>query len=302
MRGMHVVPSRLRVGSLQYFIRPVESFEQFAAQVSALVDTAIDYECRLLVFPEYFTIQLLTLGDLRRPVREQIRALAGQGPRVVDLLAGLAARHRVYILGGTIPVCDGPDGPLHNDAFFFNPQGRYETQGKLHMTRFETEDWDVRARRRLKVFDTALGKIGVAICYDVEFPELSRAAARAGAHLLLVPACTDDRQGFLRVRYCAHARAIENQIYVIVSHTVGSLPMVPAVSLNYGQAAILTPSDFSFSRDGILAEGQPNQEMMIVGELNMETIRHSRESGTVLPLQDSRETAGVVATCEEVAL
>lgn len=299
---MHVLPSRLRVGSLQYFIRPVDSFDQFAAQVTALVETAADYQCGLLVFPEYFTIQLLTLGDLRRPIREQIRGLAGQAPRVVALLAELAAKHRLYILGGTIPVCDEPGGPLHNEAFFFNPEGRHETQGKLHMTRFETEDWDVRARRRLRVFDTSLGRIGVAICYDVEFPEIARAAARAGAHLLLVPACTDDRQGFLRVRYCAHARAIENQIYVVVSHTVGSLPMVPAVSLNYGQAAILTPSDFSFSRDGILAEGHPNQEMMIVGELNMETITHSRESGTVLPLQDSRETADIVATCEEVAL
>lgn len=302
MPGMHALPNRLRVGSLQYFIRPVDNFDQFAAQVTALVETAADYQCGLLVFPEYFTIQLLTLGDLRRPIRDQIRALAGQGPRVVDLLAGLAAKHRLYILGGTIPVCDGRDGVVHNDAFFFNPDGRYGTQGKLHMTRFETEDWDVRARRRLKVFDTALGRIGVAICYDVEFPEIARAAARAGAHLLLVPACTDDRQGFLRVRYCAHARAIENQIYVVVSHTVGSLPMVPAVSLNYGQAAILTPSDFPFSRDGILAEGHPNQEMMIVGELNMETITHSRESGTVLPLQDSRETADIVATCEEVPL
>lgn len=299
---MNVLPNRLRVGALQYFIRPVNSFEQFADQVTALVETAVDYECRLLVFPEYFTIQLLTLGDLRRPIRQQIRDLAAQAPRVTKLLAGLAARHRLYILGGTVPLYDDPDGPIYNEAFFFGPDGRHQTQGKLHMTRFETEDWGVQARRRLKVFETAIGRIGVAICYDVEFPEIARAAARAGVQLLLVPACTDDRQGFLRVRYCSHARAIENQIYVIVAHTVGSLPMVPAVSLNYGQAAILTPSDFSFSRDGILAEGHPNQEMMIVGELNMETISHARESGTVLPLLDSRETSDVVATCEEVAL
>lgn len=294
--------SRLRVGALQYFIRPVQSFEQFADQVSALVETAADYNCRLLVFPEYFSIQLLTLGDVRRPIREQVRGLARQAPRIVELIAGLAAKHRLYILGGTIPVQDDPDGPLHNDAFFFNPEGRWDTQGKLHMTRFETEDWDVTARQRLKVFDTALGKIGVAICYDVEFPEIARAAARADAQILLVPSCTDDRQGFLRVRYCAHARAIENQIYVIVSHTVGSLPMVPAVSLNYGQAAILTPSDFPFSRDGLLSEGHPNQEMMIVGELNMETIVRSRESGTVLPLNDSRHTAEIVASLDEVRL
>src|SRR5690606_24802542 len=144
------------------------------------------------------------------------------------------------------------------------------TQGKLHMTRFETDDWIVRPRSRLKVFDTIFGRVAITICYDVEFPEIARAAARRGANILLVPSCTDDRQGFLRVRYCAHARAIENQMYVIVSHTVGSLPMVPAVSLNYGQASILTPSDFPFSRDGILAEGHPNQEMLVIGDLNLE--------------------------------
>ena len=128
------------------------------------------------------------------------------------------------------------------------------------------------------------------------------AAAWAGAHILLVPSCTDERQGFLRVRYCAHARAIENQMYVIVSHTVGSLPMVPAVSLNYGQAAILTPSDFPFSRDGILAEGHPNQEMMVIGDLNLETILQTRTSGTVLPLNDSRNTARMLEHIEELAL
>ena len=147
------------------------------------------------------------------------------------------------------------------------------------MTRFETEEWDVTADATLRIFETEFGRLAIAICYDVEFPEIARAAARQGAHILVVPSCTDDRQGFWRVRYCAHARAIENQLYVIHSGTVGSLPMVPAVSLNYGQASILTPSDFAFSRDGILAEGNPNQEMMVIGELNLETICESRSSG-----------------------
>ncbi len=118
--------------------------------------------------------------------------------------------------------------------------------------------------------------------------------ANKGANILVVPSCTDDRQGFLRVRYCAQARAIENQMYVIQSCTVGSLPMVPAVHLNYGQASILTPSDFPFSRDGVLAEGNPNTEMMVIGELNLKTIQESRSFGTVLPLLDSRRTAEII--------
>lgn len=292
----------LRVASLQYFIRPVTSVEQFREQVSSLIETAADYGAKLVLFPEYFTVQLLTLGDVRRPIKEQIRELAGHAEAFVEFMAALARQHRLYLLAGTIPVIEAATGTLHNEAYFFGPEGRVGTQGKLHMTRFESDDWIVQPRNRLKIFSTEFGKVAISICYDVEFPEIARAAAWAGAHILLVPSCTDDRQGFLRVRYCAHARAIENQMYVIVAHTVGSLPMVPAVSLNYGQAAILTPSDFPFSRDGILAEGYPNQEMMVIGDLNLETIQQTRTTGTVLPLNDSRNTAKMLEHLEEATL
>lgn len=296
-----MVVERIRVASLQYFIRPVQSFEQFRDQVEGLVDTAVDYKCHLLVFPEYFTVQLLTLGNVKRPIREQIRDLAKQVPRFVEMMSGLARRSKLYIAAGTIPAL-GADDAVHNQCFFFGPQGDYGVQGKLHMTRFESEDWNISPHSSLKLFDTSFGRVAVAICYDVEFPEIARAAARQDAHILVAPSCTDERQGFLRVRYCAHARAIENQMYVIHSSTVGSLPMVPAVSLNYGQAAILTPSDFAFSRDGILAEGNYNQEMMVIGELNLKTIAESRSSATVLPLRDSRKTAEQMAKIEVVTL
>jgi predicted amidohydrolase len=293
---------RIRVASLQYYIRPVQSFGQFVDQVEALVDTAADYKCRLLVFPEYFTVQLLTLGNVKRPIEEQVRDLAAQVPAYVELMQRMARKHRIYIAGGTIPVLDDSNDAVYNQAFFFGPDGAYGVQGKLHMTRFENEEWRVKPRAGLRVFDTDFGKVAIAICYDVEFPEIARAAAWLDAHILLVPSCTDDRQGFLRVKYCAQARAIENQMYVVVSHTVGSLPMVPAVHLNYGQASILTPSDFPFSRDGVLAEGNPNQEMMVIGELNLRTIQESRSTGTVLPLLDSRRTAELVRNPEIVSL
>lgn len=293
---------RIRIASLQYFVRPVQAFRQFADQVTALVETAADYKCQLAVFPEYFTVQLLTLGDLKRPIDVQVRDLSTQVEPYRELLSRLARQHGMYILGGTIPVPDAGTSDVFNQAFFFAPSGNHGVQGKLHMTRFETEEWKVKPRNGLRVFETAFGRVAVSICYDVEFPEIARAAAHLGAHILLVPSCTDERQGFLRVKYCAHARAIENQMYVVVSHTVGSLPMVPAVHLNYGQAAILTPSDFPFSRDGILAEGNPNQEMMVIGELNLRTIEESRSTGTVLPLLDSRRTAELVRTPEVVPL
>lgn len=292
----------LRVASLQYFIRPVGSFEEFHEQVAALVETAADYGCKLVVFPEYFTCQLLTLAEVKRPIDEQIRDLAYQLPRYKEVLSELAREHKIYIVGGTIPVIREETDRVYNESYVFGPSGKYGWQGKLHMTRFETQDWIVDPHSVLRIFQTEFGRIAVNICYDVEFPELARAAARAGANILVVPSCTDDRQGYLRVRYCAQARAIENQMYVIHSSTVGSLPQVPAVHLNYGQAAILTPSDFSFSRDGILAEGIPNQESMILGELNMSIIERSRTHGTVLPLNDSKRTQEILANQEIVQI
>lgn len=293
---------RIRVASLQYYIRPVTTFDEFRSQVKSLVGTAADYKCKLIVFPEYFTVQLLTLGDVRRPIREQVRDLAGKVPDYLQLFTELARKHNAYLVGGSIPVIDDGENDVYNQCFLFNPRGDFGIQGKLHMTRWETEEWMVTPRDRLRVFDTDFGKLAITICYDVEFPEIARVAARAGAHLLIVPSCTDDRQGFLRVRYCAHARTIENQLYAVHSTTVGSIPMVPAVSLNYGQASILTPSDFAFARDGILAEGVPNQESMVIGELNLRTIIDSRQTGTVLPLRDSQKSAEVASKMEVVTL
>jgi len=293
--------ARPRVAALQYFIRPVESFDQFAEQVRGLVATARDYKCQLLVFPEYFTVQLLTLNDINRPVPEQIRKLADQVPRFKALMGGLARDKGIYIVAGSIPA-PGPDGQVFNESYIFAPNGACGVQGKLHMTRWEREEWLVSPHEGLRVFETDLGRIAITICYDVEFPELARVAARAGANLLIVPSCTDERQGFLRVRYCAHARAVENQMFVIHAATVGSLPMVPAVSLNYGQASILTPSDFPFARDGVLAEGSPNIETMVIGELNLTTLAESRERGTVLPLHDSQHSDEVASRLEIVEL
>jgi len=298
-----VPAKRIRVASLQYYIRPVDRFEQFAEQVEALVWTARDYHANLLVFPEYFTCQLLTLNNTRQEITEQIRHLARLESRIVELMQRLAKESGMYIVGGTLPAVDPPDEKtVYNECYLYSPHGDWDVQGKLHMTRFEKEDWVVSPHQKFKVFDTELGKLAITICYDVEFPELARAAARKGAYLLIVPSCTDDRQGYLRVRYCAQARAIENQMYVVHSCTVGSLPMVPAVSLNYGQASILTPSDFAFARDGILAEGVANQESMVIGDLDMDRIIESREGGTVLPLHDSVSSAAVAEQLEIVRL
>lgn len=295
--------NRIRVASLQYYIRPVTSFSEFALQAEAMVDTAKDYKVRVIVFPEYFTVQLLTtLSQVRRPISEQIRDLASQEAKIVDFFSGLAKKNKVIIVAGTLPGFSEDNSKILNKCYVFAPDGSHSVQAKLHMTRFEKEEWLVGAGSRLRLFESDFGKFAVAICYDVEFPELARAAARLGAQFLVVPSCTDDRQGFLRVRYCAQARAIENQMYVIHSPLVGSIPTVPAVSMNYGQAAIYTPSDFSFSRDGLLAEGAVNQESMVIGEIDLALIDESRRTGTVLPLRDSQTTDEVLSVVDHVRL
>lgn len=294
----------VRVAALQYYIRPVTSFEGFSIQVEALVKTAKDYKVKLLVFPEYFSTQLLTLGNINRPMPEQVRDLALQEDRIKKFISDLAVMYKMVIVAGTVPSFgdDGTKTKIYNKCYVFSPDGSCGFQNKLHMTRFENEEWLVSAGSKLKIFETSFGKFAVTICYDVEFPEIARCAARSGAQFLVVPSCTDDRQGYLRVRYCAQARAIENQMYVIHSSTVGSLPAVPAVSLNYGQAAIYTPSDYAFSRDGIMAEGAVNQESMIIGDIDIDLINQTRLSGTVLPLRDSQSTEELIKLVDHVNL
>lgn len=294
-------PRRVRVAALQYLMRRLRDLGEFEDQVASLVRASVaDYRCDLVVFPEYFTAQLLTLERSDQPIAEQVRGLAEHTPRFVAFMRGLARKFKVHIVAGTTPEI--VRGKVYNHAYLFNPQGAHAVQGKLHLTQFELKEWGITASKAFRVFDTALGRLAIAICYDVEFPEVARAAARQGAQLVVVPSCTDDRKGFLRVRHCAHARAIENQLYVVTSHTVGSLPVVPTVSLNYGQAAIITPNDVMFSRDGILAEGMVNEESIVIGELDLELITRSRTFGAVLPLKDSERTDKLVRRPEVVSL
>jgi len=291
---------KIKVASTQYFLRPVSSFDDFACQVGTIVRTAASYRVGLLLFPEYFTCQLLSLFPPDEIMSKSIRRLAEYRLEFIELMSELASIQGMYIVAGTMPSAEG--SKVFNDSFIFSPGGKFGVQGKIQMTRFETEEWLISPRDELKVFDTDMGKLAVNICYDVEFAEFARTAALSGARLLLVPSCTDDRQGFVRVRYCAQARAIENQLYVIQSPTVGSLPDFPDLSLNYGLASVLTPSDYGFARDGILAQGEPNQETLVIAEIDLTSLEEARQNGTVRPLLDRsrRDTSDIEAQVESL--
>ncbi|RMH56343.1 MAG: carbon-nitrogen hydrolase, partial [Bacteroidetes bacterium] len=238
-----------------------------------------------VVFPEIFTLQLLSFLPNQRPGLA-VRTLAGFTPQYLDLFQHLAIKYAVNVVGGSHYTEE--DGVIYNIAYLFKRDGGIEKQYKLHITPNERHWWGVQPGHELRVFDTDRGKVSIQICYDVEFPELGRIATAAGAQLFFVPFCTDNRQGYLRVRTCAQARAIENQVYVVTSGCTGNLPSVENMDINYAQSGIFTPSDFPFARDGIAGECQANLETVVIADVDLEVLRHNRLAGTVRTWNDRR--------------
>lgn len=278
---------KVRVACVQYAMRKVRGFDDFAEQVRYFVETAgEDYGADYVLFPEFFSVQLLSAMEPTGS-REGIRRLAEVTPQFRELMSKLAREQGLHIIAGSHPVLQ-EDGTLQNEAMFFRPDGTFVSQPKLHITPSEKTWWGINGGRSLIVIQTPKAKIGILICYDVEFPEAARYLAEQGVEILFVPYCTDNRQGYLRVTKCAAARAIENQIYVVAAGIVGNLPDVPAMDIHYGRAAVYTPSDFEFARDGIQAEADPNVETMLVTDLDITDLYRSREAGSVTPLMDRR--------------
>jgi len=276
-------PRRVRIAAIQYLMRPITSFEDFVSQVEFFVRSAKEYKAHFVLFPEFFTMQLMSYINEPAPAKA-VRRLAGMAHRYEELFTRLAEETGMYIVGGTHPIIQ--KGKVFNAAHLFTPNGQVFRQKKVHLTPWETGPYQMSRGNGLYVYHTDFGNISILICYDVEFPEVARVVCEAGAEILFVPSCTDGREAFCRVRYCAQARAIENQIYVAVTGTVGNLPLVPNMAANYGQAAILTPSDYFFARDGIAAEGTINQEQMVVADVDLDLLDEQRVNGSVIPLQD----------------
>jgi predicted amidohydrolase/ribosomal protein S18 acetylase RimI-like enzyme len=277
------VASRVRIAAFQYLLRPIHSFEDFATQVAFFVRSAQEYRCQFALFPEYFSMQLLSYLHESAPARA-VRRLAQLTPEYEGLFKRLAKENALYIIAGTHPVIQ--QGELFNAAHLFTPNGRVFRQKKVHLTQTEKGPYQMSRGHGFYVYHTDYGRVAILVCYDVEFPEAARVLAEAGAQIIFVPSCTDERQGFCRVRYCAQARASENQVYMAMAGTIGNLPEVPCMATHYGQAAILTPSDYFFARDGIAAEGTVNQEQMVIADVDLQLLEEQRINGTVLPLHD----------------
>lgn len=283
--------SGVRVVAVQYQQRRVASFDEFARIVAYFVDAAAEKRADFLLFPELFTIQLLSIEGLKAGAElqpmEQVKLLATYTDQVNELLRDLAIRYHVNLVGGSTAVTQ-KNGSLHNVAHVFLRDGSVYEQHKIHPTPGERRWWQIEGGSRLNAIDTDCGPIGVLICYDSEFPELGRVLTDQGANILFVPYSTEERQGALRVRYSAHARAVENQVYVVTAGNVGNLPLVQNMDIHYAQSCIITPCDFPFARDGIAADTTPMVEQMAFADLHLDSLHAARQNGTVQNWRDRR--------------
>ncbi len=277
---------QVRLAVVQYELRPVESFEEFAKQCTYFVDVAADSRADFVVFPGLVTAQLFCITPALRPGLAA-RKLAEFTPQYEELMSGLAIRYNINIIGGSQFTID--DGNLRNTAFLFRRDGSTGRQHKLHIPPAERRWWGVQPGTELEVFETDSTKIAILGGYDIQFPELSRCAAKKGARVLFVPFASEDRNSYMRIRYCAQARCIENHVYTAISGSTGNLPFVDNADVHYAQSAILTPCDFSFARDGIAAECTPNIEAVQVHDLDIELLRRQRFEGTTTNWYDRRK-------------
>jgi predicted amidohydrolase len=279
----------MRIAAAAYPLDFMADLGAWEAKMSAWVAEAAGQGAELLVFPEYGAMELAALDGAAAAadLEGSLRVAARHRPAADAALARLAVTHGVHVLGPSGPVFDPEFGPRPvNRATLFGPSGVIGHQDKRMMTRFEAEDWDVVPGGPLRVFDTALGRLGVLICYDSEFPLLGRALAEAGAVVLLAPSCTETLAGFTRVRVGSMARALENQCVVVHAPLVGMAPWCPAVDVNRGRAAIYGPPDRGWPETGILAETGMDAPGWVIAEVDPEAIARVRRDGGVLNHRD----------------
>jgi predicted amidohydrolase/ribosomal protein S18 acetylase RimI-like enzyme len=275
----------VRAAAVQYQMRMINNFDDFARNCEYFVDVASDYRCDFVLFPEMITMQLLSFLPNISPGRA-VRQLDKFTKEYEELFTKMAMKYNINIIGGSHFVIENDD--LYNVSYLFQRNGKIGKQYKIHITPHEKKWWGVKPGNKVEVFDTDIGKICIHICYDVEFPELSRIAVSKGAQIIFVPFNTDERRGYLRVRYCAQARAIENQVYMVIAGCVGNLPQVENLDIHFAQSAILTPSDVEFHREGIATEAPINSETIIFQDLDLNLIMRNREFGSVQTWKDRR--------------
>ena len=266
-------------------MRTYNTVDDVFEQVEFFVDAVSDYKADFVLFPEYFNAPLMArfnhLGE-----SQAIRELAKFTNEIRKRFVQLAISYNINIITGSMPQLRGDD--LYNVGFLCRRDGTFDTYEKIHVTPDETKSWGLSGGKTIKTFDTDCAKIGILICYDVEYPELPRIMADQGMQILFVPFLTDTQNGYSRVRICAQARAIENECYVVIAGSVGNLPRVHNMDIQYAQSGVFTPCDFAFPTDGKCAEATPNTEMILVTDVELNLLNELHTYGCVRNLKDRR--------------
>lgn len=276
----------IRLGLVQWQMRLFPDMDAFFEQVEFFVDAVSGYKSDFIMFPEFFNTPLLQPYN-HLPEQEAMKKLADKTEEIVHRLQEYAVSYNVNIIAGSMPVKE--NGKLYNATYLCHRNGLTEDYRKIHITPNEKKYYGMSGGDKIGVFDTDCGKIGILICYDVEFPELSRIYADQGMQILFVPFLTDTQNGYTRVRHCAQARAIENECYVAIAGCVGNLPKVNNMDIQFAQSAVFTPSDFAFPTNAIKAETTPNTEMMLVVDVDLHLLDELHHFGTVKILKDRRK-------------
>jgi len=276
----------VRLGLIQWQMRLYKDLEELMQQAEYFIDSVSAYRSDFALFPEFFNAPLMADNN-HLPEPQAIRELAKHTDKIVHKFSELAISYNINIITGSMP--EMIDGLLYNAGYLCRRDGTKERYEKLHVTPDEAKIWGMQGGNVLKTYDTDCGKIGVLICYDSEFPELSRLLADEGMDILFVPFLTDTQNGYSRVRHCAQARAIENECYVAIAGSVGNLPKVNNMDIQFAQSMVLTPCDFSFPANGIKAEATTNTEMILIADVDIDLLRELHKFGSVKNLKDRRK-------------
>ena len=275
----------VRLGLIQWQMRPYKDLEELMQQAEYFIDAVSGYRSDFALFPEFFNAPLMADNNHMKE-SEAIRELSKHTAEIVQRFSALAITYNINVITGSMPEIK--DDLLYNVGYLCKRDGTTERYEKLHVTPDEAKVWGMQGGSQLKTFDTDCGKIGILICYDSEFPELSRLLADEGMDILFVPFLTDTQNGYSRVRHCAQARAIENECYVAIAGSVGNLPKVHNMDIQFAQSMVFTPCDFSFPANGIKAEATTNTEMILIADVDIDLLRELNQFGAVKNLRDRR--------------
>lgn len=264
-----------KVAAVNWKLRPIRGDGDFFAHLFDFVNEAHDTGVNVLVLPELYVLELIQLEPEVKEVNVP-KYLAQYGEVLEEWLQRISESSGMIIVGGS-HFKTTPRGIL-NVCAVAHPQLGIALTEKNNLTNYEQEIWDLgRGSGLAKLPDT---RLGVTICYDSEFPESGRALAENGVLLQCVPAYTETEHGFHRVRYCSHARAIENQIFVAHSSLVGDIGREPVPS-THGSSAILCPTIQPYPAGGVLAESEINEEGLAVADLDFDELLEARQLGDV---------------------